>query len=128
MTSRAPAPRPFIPWLVSGLLMGLGLALGGYVVWRLYPTLPARWLLFWALGVFSMGAALPWLALFHHRWRPGRPPSARTLFRESLMIAFFVLLWAWLQMGRLASPGLLLNVALLLLLLELLILLRSQAR
>ncbi|NPA06304.1 MAG: hypothetical protein GXO54_02750 [Chloroflexi bacterium] len=127
MSSRARTPRPTIPWLASVLLMGIGLALGGYVVWRLYPTLPARWLLFWALALFSMGAALPWLALFHHRWRPERPPSARTLFRESFLVAFFVLLWAWLQMGRLASPGLMVILAALLLLIELLLLARYGA-
>jgi len=126
MNARERQPRPAIPWLPTLLLAGLGFALGFYVVTHLYPTLLARWLLFWALALLSMGLALPLLALLHHRWRPGRPPSARTLFRESVFVATFILVWAWLQIGRLASPWVIVSLALLLILFELLALTRER--
>ncbi|GEM_PF-5074994 len=88
----------------AALLSGLGLGTLAYVVRYHYPTLPARWVFFWALIVAVAGLSLTPLALLHRRFTGHLPPRP-TLAREGLLAGAFVALWAWLQMDRLASPG-----------------------
>ncbi len=106
-------------WLLSRtfVLVLVGGSTLVYVVLYHTPTLPARLAFFWALIVTVAGLSLPPLALLHRRLR-GHWPSEATLWRESMLAGAFLALWAWLQMDRLAAPGVLMALGLALLFVE----------
>ena len=104
-------------WPAALTLTGIGWGTLAYVVLYHVPTLPARLVFFWALIVGVAGLSLLPLALLHRRLR-GRVPPSPTLWRESLLAGAFVALWAWLQMDRLASPGALMALGAVLVLVE----------
>jgi hypothetical protein len=85
------------------LLLGT-IGLGGLVLYLLYHrtnTWP-RWLFFFFLTIFGAGAALPVVYIIHRRAANQYVP-AKVILREAILLGVFLDLWAWLQIGRIAS-------------------------
>lgn len=76
------------------------------------PTLGPRWLFFFLLVLAITGTFLPISAFLNRRF-PSSPPAKRTtVVREAIMIGIFVGTLAWLQLGRVLTPALVVLLAL----------------
>jgi hypothetical protein len=64
------------------------------------PTVGPRWLFFFCLMAAATGTALPFVRLLRRRFSSDKSPSAAIIMRQSLWVAFFVTLCAWLAMNR----------------------------
>lgn len=76
-----------------------------------YPTVGPRWLFFF-LGVLAItGTALPIVAFLNQRFstRPPVPPSV--IIREAIWFGIYFPTLAWLQLGRVLTPALVLLLA-----------------
>jgi len=89
--------------LVTSLLLGV-IGLGGlfFLFFNLEPTLGPRWLFFFFLTISGSGAALPVVYIIHRRAATQYVP-AKVILREAIFFGVFLDLWAWLQIGRIAS-------------------------
>jgi hypothetical protein len=113
--------------LVTSLLLG-GIGLGGlmFIFFSLEPTLGPRWLFFFFLTIFGAGAALPVVYIIHRRSATQYVP-AKVILREAILFGVFLDLWAWLQIGRIASNLIILILAGGLILLEIFLRMAEKA-
>jgi hypothetical protein len=75
----------------------LGLIL---IMQQTLPTVGPRWLFFFCLMAAVTGTALPFVRLLRRRFSSDKNLKAAVVMRQSLWVAFFVTLCAWLAMNR----------------------------
>lgn len=98
------------------------------VVFETLPTLLPRWLFFFLLMVSLSGLALP-VTYFLNRRFPTQPPvDSSVILREAMWFGVYGTLLAWLQMGRVLTPGLLVVLAVGLVLVEFLLRLSERSQ
>jgi len=116
-------------FLYTGLLLLLvgGGGLAALMFFTL-PTLGPRWLFFFLLLLALTGVALPIVAFFHLRF-PSKPPvDGSVLLREAMWIGIWGDVVAWLQLGRILTPAIVVFLGLGVLGIEFLIRLREKSR
>jgi hypothetical protein len=104
-----PPVRNFIPAAVILALIGWG---GLYALMNFtYPTVGPRWLFFF-LGVLAIsGTALPLVAFLNNRFPSTPPVSPSVIVREAIWFGIYFPTIAWLQLGRVLTPALVLLLA-----------------
>lgn len=103
---------------------------GGLVllVFMSLPTLGPRWLFFFLFTLAFSGLAMP-VAYFLNRRFPSDPPvDGSVVLREGMWCGVFFSLLAWLQMGRVLTPGLAFVLAMGLVLVEFLLRLSERSQ
>jgi hypothetical protein len=122
-----PSPLPFRPLIFPILLLLLG-GWGGVVLIVFYtqPTAGWRWLFFFCWVLAWSGSALPFLYLFHHLF-PSPAMELPILGRQALWVGIYAAFLAWLQLGRLATLPLALEIATVFVAMEWLLRWREQA-
>lgn len=94
--------------LVLTFVGWLGLFL---VIRATVPTLAPRWLFFF-LGVLALtGPALPLIYFLNKRFPSDPPVDDMVIMRQALWVGVFGSTVAWLQLGRVFTPGLALILA-----------------
>lgn len=71
-----------------------------FIMRQTLPTVGPRWLFFFCLMAAVTGTALPFVSLLRRRFSSDKKPKASAIMRQSLWVAFFVTLCAWLAMNR----------------------------
>lgn len=118
--------RNFIPASIILVLIGWGglYALISYT----YPTVGPRWLFFF-LGVLAItGTAMPVIAFLNKRFPSNPPVSPSVIIRESIWFGIYFPTLAWLQLGRVLTPALVLLLAVGLLAIEVLLRMRERSQ
>jgi hypothetical protein len=127
MDNQSPAPvRNFIPASLILLIIGWGglYALLNYT----FPTVGPRWLFFF-LGVLAItGTALPIVAFLNNRFPTQPPASPGVIIREATLFGIYFPTLAWLQLGRVLTPALVLLLAIGLLAIEVLLRMRERSQ
>ena len=102
----SPPVRNFIPAALILALIGWG---GLYALLNFtFPTVGPRWLFFF-LGVLAItGTALPIVAFLNQRFPTNPPVSPGVIIREALWFGVYLPTLAWLQLGRVLTPALVL--------------------
>lgn len=95
--------------LVLGVIGWGGLIL---LVFMTLPTLGPRWLFFFLFTLALSGTALPAVYFFNRRFPSNPPVDGGVVLREGMWVGVYASLLAWLQMGRVLTPGLALVLAL----------------
>ncbi len=105
----SPPVRNFLPAAVLLALIGWG---GLYALMNFtFPTVGPRWLFFF-LGVLAItGTALPFVAFLNNRFPTQPPVSPVVIIRESIWFGIYFPTLAWLQLGRVLTPALVLLLA-----------------
>lgn len=105
----SPPVRNFIPAAVILALIGWG---GLYaLITFTYPTVGPRWLFFF-LGVMAItGTALPVVAFLNRRFPTNPPVSPGVIVREAIWFGIYFPTLAWLQLGRVLTPALVVLLA-----------------
>ena len=118
---------PFGKMLVTSLLLGM-IGFGGlfFIFLSMEPTLGPRWLFFFFLTIAGAGVALPVVYIIHRRSANQYVP-AKVILREAILFGIFLDLWAWLQIGRIASNLIILILAAGLILLEIFLRMAEKA-
>ncbi len=121
------------PSLISYIPAALILALVGWaglviLVRSTLPTLGPRWLFFFLIVIAMAGTFLPVSAFLNWRFPTSPPAPRRTVVRESIMIGLYIASLAWLQLGRVLTPALVLVLALGIGFVEWMIRLRESSR
>jgi hypothetical protein len=99
-----------------------------YLITETLPTLGFRWLFFFFSVLAISGLLLPFVAYLNLRF-PTKPSATRiSVVREASIVGIFFATLAWLQLGRVLTPGLGFLVAGCLILMEILIRLREKSR
>lgn len=94
----------YLPLSITLTLLGWG---GLFLVIRsTLPTLGPRWLFFF-LGVLAVtGPALPIVFFLNKRFPSDPPVQGMVILRQALWVGVFGSTLAWLQLGRVLTPGL----------------------
>ena len=111
MNTQSPTIRSVLP--VSALLIVAG---WGGLFLLMNTIAPTDWKplwLFYFLAVLAVsGLALPVIAFLHRRF-PGKPPATHVVVvREAIWLGIYVPTLAWLRIGRVLNPVLVLLLAL----------------
>ena len=118
--------RTFLPLSVVLTLLGWGGLM--IVIGTTLPTLGPRWLFFF-LGVLALtGPALPITYYLNQRFPSNPPVDGMVILRQALWIGVFGSTVTWLQLGRILTPGLLLILAVVFMLIEFLLRLIERSR
>jgi len=118
--------RTFLPLSVVLTLLGWGGLM--IVIGTTLPTLGPRWLFFF-LGVLALtGPALPITYYLNQRFPSNPPVDGMVILRQALWIGVFGSTVTWLQLGRILTPGLLLILAVVFMLIEFLLRLFERSR
>jgi hypothetical protein len=118
--------RVFLPLSVSLTAIGWGGLI--LVIRSTLPTLGPRWLFFF-LGVFAItGPALPVVYFLNKRFPSDPPVQGMVILRQALWVGVFGSTLAWLQLGRVLSPGLAVILAVVFVLIEFLLQLFERSR
>ena len=118
--------RAFLPLSFVLTILGWG---GLFLITQsTVPTLGPRWLFFF-LGVIALtGPAIP-LVYFLNKRFPSDPPVAdMVILRQALWVGVFGSTSAWLQLGRVLTPGLAVILAGVFILIEFLLRLFERSR
>lgn len=95
---------PFIPVLISGLLLGaLGWVGLGYVVFFNDPELGFRWLFFFFVMLAVAGTALPVIAFLNRRFPADPVAGEGVILRQAVLTGLYSSLMVWLQQGRILN-------------------------
>ena len=82
-----------------------------YLVFQTLPYLAPRWLFFFFLMLALTGLAIP-VAYFFNRRFPSNPPvESAVVVRESMWVGIYGCAIAWLQLGRVLTPGIVVLLA-----------------
>jgi hypothetical protein len=101
--------RTFLPLSIVLTVTGWGGLF--FVVRNTVPTLGPRWLFFF-VGVLALtGPALPLVYFLNKRFPSDPPVEDMVILRQSLWVGVFGSTVAWLQLGRVLTPGLALILA-----------------
>lgn len=115
--------RSFIPAAIILAVIGWG---GLYALFAFtIPTVGPRWLFFFLSVLALSGTALPFTAFLNQRFPSNPPASAGVVIREALWIGIYFPTLAWLQLGRVLTPTLMLLLAVGLIAIEILLRLRE---
>jgi len=118
--------RTFLPLSIVLTLAGWGglfLIIGATV-----PTLAPRWFFFF-LGVLALtGPALPLTYYLNQRFPSNPPTEDLVIVRQAIWVGAFGSTIAWLQLGRVLTPGLALILAAVFILIEFLLRLFERSR
>lgn len=103
-TSEKKFLHTYLPLSITLTLLGWG---GLFLVIRsTLPTLGPRWLFFF-LGVLAVtGPALPIVFFLNKRFPSDPPVQGMVILRQALWVGVFGSTLAWLQLGRVLTPGL----------------------
>lgn len=128
MDNQTPSPpvRNFIPAAIILALIGWG---GLYALMNFtYPTVGPRWLFFF-LGVLAVtGTTLPVVAFLNQRFPTSPPVSPGVIIREAIWFGIYFPTLAWLQLGRVLTPALVLLLAVGLFAIEILLRMRERSQ
>ena len=116
----------FIPTALILAIIGWGglYALVNFTI----PTVGPRWLFFF-LGVLAItGTALPVVAFLNQRFQTHPPASSGVIIREALWVGIYFPTMAWLQLGRVLTPALVLLLAIGFVAIEVLLRLRERSQ
>lgn len=104
-----PPLRAFLPTILILCLLGWG----GLVVLvtQTEPTVWPRWLFFALLFLALSGTSLPAIWFLNLRFPSTPPVGSAVLVREAVWVGVYGATLAWLQLGRLASLGVVLGLA-----------------
>jgi hypothetical protein len=118
--------RNFMPAAIILALIGWG---GLYALINFtYPTVGPRWLFFF-LGVLAItGTALPIVAFLNQRFQTDPPVSPGVIIREAIWFGIYFPTLAWLQLGRVLTPALVLLLAVGFFAIELLLRIRERSQ
>lgn len=118
--------RAFLPLsLVLTILSWGGLFL---IIGNTLPTLGPRWLFFF-LGVLALtGPSIPLVYFLNKRFLSDPPVAGMVILRQALWVGVFGSMIAWLQLGRVLTPGLALILAGVFVLIEFLLRLFERSR
>lgn len=122
----SPPVRSFIPTALILAIIGWGglYALVNFTI----PTVGPRWLFFF-LGVLAItGTALPVVALLNQRFQTNPPASSGVIIREALWAGIYFPTLAWLQLGRVLTPALVMLLAIGFVAIEFLLRLRERSQ
>jgi len=124
--SSSPPVRNFISAAVILALIGWG---GLYALMNFtFPTVGPRWLFFF-LGVLAItGTALPVVAFLNYRFPTSPPVSPGVIIREAIWFGIYFPTMAWLQLGRVLTPALVLLLAVGLFAIEILLRMRERSQ
>lgn len=118
--------RTFLPLSIVLTITGWGGLF--FVVRNTVPTLGPRWLFFF-VGVLALtGPALPLVYFLNKRFPSDPPVEDVVILRQSLWVGVFGSTVAWLQLGRVLTPGLALILAGVFVLIEYLLRLFERSR
>ena len=118
--------RVFLPLSVSLTVIGWGGLI--LVIRSTLPSLGPRWLFFF-LGVFAItGPALPVVYFLNKRFPSDPPVQGMVILRQALWVGVFGSTLAWLQLGRVLTPGLAVILAVVFVLIEFLLQLFERSR
>ncbi|RMF47058.1 MAG: hypothetical protein D6755_05720 [Anaerolineae bacterium] len=122
-----------VPSVVSVLPTAFFLTVPGcaglfWVVTQTLPTLWPRWLFFFWLTITGSGITLPFVTLLNRRFGGTSPVSHGILLRQSLWGGLYLATLAWLQLGRVLTPSVMLLLAAGFFLIEFLLRVRERSR
>ncbi len=118
--------RLILPLSITLVLIGWG---GLFlVVQTTVPTLGPRWLFFFLCVVALTGLALPATYFLNKRFPSDPPVMEMVTLRQALWFGIFGSTAAWLQLGRILTPGLALILAAAFTLIEFLLRLFERSR
>ncbi len=122
----SPPLRNFMPAAIILALIGWG---GLYALINFtYPTVGPRWLFFF-LGVLAItGTTLPIIAFLNQRFQTDPPVSPGVIIREAIWFGIYFPTLAWLQLGRVLTPALVLLLAVGFFAIELLLRIRERSQ
>jgi hypothetical protein len=118
--------RTYLPLaIVLTLTGGIGLMI---IIWSTLPTIIPRWL-FYFFGVLALtGPAIPITYFLNLRFPSTPPVEGIVILRQALWVGVFGSTVAWLQLGRVLTPGLVLILAGVFVLIEFLLRLFERSR
>lgn len=122
----SPPVSSFIPAAIILAIIGWG---GLYALLNFtIPTVGPRWLFFF-LGVLALtGTALPVVAFLNQRFPTNPPASSGVIVREALWLGIYFPTLAWLQLGRVLTPALVLLLAIGFIAIEVLLRMRERSQ
>ena len=125
-TESSPPVSTFIPAAIILAIIGWG---GLYALLNFtIPTVGPRWLFFF-LGVLAItGTSLPVVAFLNQRFPTNPSASSGVIIRESLWIGIYFPTLAWLQLGRVLTPALVMLLAIGFVAIEILLRLRERSQ
>ena len=122
----SPPVRTFIPAAIILALIGWG---GLYALLTFtIPTVGPRWLFFFLSVLALTGTSLPVIAFLNQRFPTDPPVPSGVVVREAIWIGVYFPTLAWLQLGRVLTPALILLLALGLIAIEILLRLRERSQ
>ena len=111
-------------WIFIWISVFLALVGWGGILYLLLKTLPElgpRWLFFFFLMLAMSGLSLPVTYFFNLRFPTDPPADSSVVLREAMWFGVYGCTLAWLQLGRVLTPGMTVVLAAGLLLVEFLL-------
>jgi hypothetical protein len=122
----SPPVKTFVPAALILALIGWG---GLYALMNFtIPTVGPRWMFFFLSVLALTGTSLPIVAFLNQRFQTTPPVSSGVIVREAILIGIYFPTLAWLQLGRVLTPALILLLAIGLLAIEILLRLRERSQ
>lgn len=118
--------KNFLP--AALLLAGVGWSSLLVLILFSLPTLGPRWLFFFTSVLALCGTLLPLVAFLNRRFPTNPPATAKVIIRETILLGVYLPTLAWMQIGRVLTPGLATLLAVGLLFIEILLRLRERAQ
>jgi hypothetical protein len=115
---------------VTAALILVGIGWGGifFLVNTTLPSIGPRWMMFFLIFLAVTGTALPVTAFLNRRFPSSPPAGGAVVLRQAIWFGFFITTLAWLQLGRVLTPSVVLLLAVGLILIEALLRLREQSQ
>jgi hypothetical protein len=122
----SPPVKLFIPAAIILALVGWGglYALINFTI----PTVGPRWLFFFLSVLALTGTSLPIVAFLNQRFPTTPPVSSGVIVREAILVGIYFPTLAWLQLGRVLTPALILLLAMGLIAIEVLLRIRERSQ
>lgn len=122
----SPPVKLFIPAAIILALVGWGglYALINFTI----PTVGPRWLFFFLSVLALTGTSLPIVAFLNQRFPTTPPVSSGVVVREAIWVGIYIPTLAWLQLGRVLTPALILLLAMGLVAIEVLLRIRERSQ
>ena len=127
MNSKSSPPvSSFIPAAIILAIIGWG---GLYALLNFtLPTVIPQWLFFFLSVLALTGTALPVVAFLNHRFPTAPSVSSGVIIREAIWVGIYFPTLAWLQLGGVLTPALILLLAIGFLSIEILLRLRERSQ